>query len=90
MSLQYLTLNYVKKACAFIVRIEFPLLTLERIIQLLSERKILVESLQMHDACGGEAILILHCLVERDRIKHFQHILEKVQGTIRVELLESR
>jgi len=69
---------------------ERPLETLQQVIQLLSDRKIQVESLQMHAAGGGEAILILHCQVERDRIKHSQHILERMQGVMGVELLESR
>jgi len=79
-----------KKNCAFIIRIEFPLETLERITQLLSARKIVVESLQMQNVNSGEATLILHCLVERDRTKHFRRILEKIQGIITVALLESK
>jgi hypothetical protein len=46
--------------------------------------------MQMQGVGGGEAILILHCLVEKDRLKHVQHGLEKMNGILSVELLESR
>jgi hypothetical protein len=39
---------------------------------------------------SGEAILILHCIVERDRIKYIQQALEKMNGILSVDLLESR
>ncbi|HMH32389.1 MAG TPA: hypothetical protein VK543_05125 [Puia sp.] len=67
-----------------------PIETLQLILRLLSHRKIVIESLQMHAEGGGEATLILHCQVERDRIKYSQQILRKTQGVIGVEVLESK
>jgi acetolactate synthase regulatory subunit len=82
--------EFVKRLCAFVLRIEMPLQTLERIIQLLTLRKIHVEIMQMNSVTGGEAILILHCQVEKDRIRHTQCLLEKLEGIATVELLESK
>ena len=88
--LHSLASELVKKACAFIVRIDMPVETLQLILRLLSHRKIEIESLQMHAEGGGEAILILHCQVERDRVKYSQQILQKTQGVMGVEVLESK
>lgn len=50
----------------------------------------MLQTMQMHGAGSGEGILILHCLVEKDRLKHVQRALEKMDGILSVELLESR
>ena len=90
LQLQSLASDLVKKACAFIVRVDMPVETLQLILRLMSNRKIVIESLQMHAEGGGEATLILHCLVEKDRVKYSQQILQKTQGVMGVEVLESK
>ena len=67
-----------------------PLQVARDILEFLLHRDILLETMQMQSVGGGEAILILHCLVERDRIKHIHRGLEKMNGILNVELLESR
>ena len=37
-----------------------------------------------------EAILIIHCMIERDRIRRTAVLLEKIKGIIGLELLESK
>ena len=54
------------------------------------DRKIQVETMQQNMLNEEEAILIVHCKIERDRIKHTQHHLEKLKGIIELELLESK
>jgi hypothetical protein len=80
----------IRRACSFVIRIDMPLLITKDILEFLIHRKILLETMQMQNVGGGEAILILHCLVERDRLKHVQQGLEKINGILGVELLESR
>jgi len=73
-----------------VLKIDMPLPTLQRILAFLTGRKILVENIQMNATSSGEAILILHCQVEKDRIRHTQNLLEKMEGIEKVELLESK
>jgi hypothetical protein len=80
----------IKKACSFVIRIDMPLQITKDILEFLIHRRILLETMQMQGVGGGEAILILHCLVEKDRLKHVQQGLEKMNGILSVELLESR
>jgi len=80
----------VRRACSFVIRIDMPLQITKNILEFLIQRRILLETMQMQGVGGGEAILILHCLVEKDRLKHVQHGLEKMNGILSVELLESR
>ena len=67
-----------------------PLQSVKDILEFLLHRKILLETMQMHGAGAGEAILILHCLIEKDRVKHIRHSLSKMDGIISVELLEGK
>ena len=85
-----LTAQLVQKPCAFVIQIDFPLRTLELIVKFLMSRKIHVDIIQMHATTGGEAILILHCQVEKDRIKHIQQMIAKIEGIMKVDLLESK
>jgi hypothetical protein len=80
----------IKKGCSFVIRIDMPLQTTKDILEVLIHRRILLQTMQMHGVGGGEAILIIHCLVEKDRLKHVQRALEKMNGILSVELLESR
>ena len=85
-----LVTELIKKACSFVIRIDMPLQITKDILEFLIHRRILLETIQMQGVGGGEAVLILHCLVERDRLKHVQQGLEKINGILGVELLESR
>ena len=67
-----------------------PLKIAKDIMEFLLHRDILLESMQMQGVGDGEAILILHCQVERDRVKRVQQGLEKMNGILSVELLENR
>ena len=80
----------LKKPCAFIIRIKNPLNTLILIAKFLIERKIHLETMQQNMLDDDEAVLILHCKIERDRVKNTQYNLEKLKGIIELELLESK
>jgi hypothetical protein len=69
---------------------DFPLLTSKAVLTCILDRMIDVESLQLQMIAGGEAILLMHCRIERDRLKHLQHKLEKIEGVLALELLENR
>ncbi|MDP4148674.1 MAG: hypothetical protein Q8927_21555 [Bacteroidota bacterium] len=80
----------VKKACSFVIRIEMPTQAAKDILEFMVQRKIGLDTMQMHGAGNGEAILILYCQVERDRVRHIQNSLEKINGILSVELLEAK
>jgi transcriptional regulator of aromatic amino acid metabolism len=73
-----------------VIRIDTPLQITKDILEFLINRRIMLQTMQMHGIGGGEAILIIYCLVEKDRLKHLQRGLEKMNGILSVELLESR
>jgi hypothetical protein len=80
----------VKRPCAFVIRMDLPLRTMLAIVECLGERNIVVESLHWQVISGGEAILMMHVRIERDRIRHLQRSLEKINGVLSLELLESK
>jgi hypothetical protein len=79
-----------RKPCAFVIRINRPLLTGRKILDLLIDRNIKVENMVLHGTNETEALLIINCIIERDRVRHTLHQLEKVPGIIQIELLESK
>jgi hypothetical protein len=86
----YTAPEVVKRACSFVIRIDTPLQITKDILEFLIHRRISLQTMQMHGIGNGEAILIIHCLVEKDRLKHVQRALEKTDGILSVELFESR
>jgi hypothetical protein len=88
--MSYLAPEVLKRSCSFVIRIDTPLQITKDILEFLINRRIMLQTMQMHGIGGGEAILIIHCLVEKDRLKHLQRGLEKMNGILSVELLESR
>ncbi len=80
----------VKRPCAFIIRINRPLHTQGEIGNFLINRSISVSTMHLHFIREQEAILIIHCMIERDRIRRTATLMEKIKGIIGLELLESK
>ncbi len=75
--------------CAFIIRMSMPLLTMRGIIDLLLNRGVKVKSMNLQGLNDIDGVLILHCNMEKDRIKYTGNLLEKVKGVIEVEVLQA-
>ncbi|HSZ85761.1 MAG TPA: hypothetical protein VK787_07005 [Puia sp.] len=67
-----------------------PLQTMERLVDFFAARKIIVDSMHMNAIEGGEANLMIYCLIEKDRIPHTKNMLEKMRGIVELQLLESK
>ncbi|HTB26788.1 MAG TPA: hypothetical protein VK711_15560 [Puia sp.] len=85
-----LTDETVKRPCAFIIRINRPLHTQVEIGKFLINRSISVSTMHLQFIREQEAILIIHCMIERDRTRRTAALLEKIKGIIGLELLESK
>ena len=80
----------VKRPCAFIIRINRPLHTLGEIGKFFTDRSISVSTMHLQFIREQDGILIIHCMIERDRIRHTAALLEKINGITGFELLESK
>jgi hypothetical protein len=80
----------IRQSCAFVIRIDMPLETAKAILELLTAKKVLVDSFHMQMIDGGEAAVTVNGRLERDRIGHVQRSLEKMDGVLWLELLEGR
>jgi hypothetical protein len=85
-----LSIEFVKRHCVLILKIEMPLQTIERLMDFFSQRKISVDSLHMHAIEGGEANVMVYCLIEKDRIAHTRSMLEKMRGVLELQVLENK
>jgi hypothetical protein len=80
----------VKRPCAFIIRINRPLHTQCEVGAFLINRSISISTMHLQIIREQEGVLIIHCMIERDRIRHTATQLEKIKGIINLELLESK
>jgi len=86
----HLTIEVVKKSCAFVLQIQEPVETLKKLAMFFQDRHIQIDSLQMHRSQNGDAILIVHCQIEKDRISRTVQMLEQLPGIIEMERMEGR
>ncbi len=80
----------VKRPCAFVMKLKQPLLKISEIMVILSDRDIKVSTMQMHNHSEDESILILHCMIVKDRSRYILHLLQKLRGVSELELLERK
>jgi hypothetical protein len=85
-----MTDEMAKRPCAFLVKIREPLLTQVEILKILSDRNVRVSTMHLHYQSRDEGILIIHCLIEKDRSRYIMHLLEKLKSVIGTELLEGK
>jgi hypothetical protein len=74
--------------CVFIIKISMPLLTLKGIVDFLLNRSIKMKSVNLHCVNDLEGILIIHCIMEKDKLRHTGSLLEKLKGVTEVEILK--
>jgi hypothetical protein len=86
----HLSIEFVKRNCVFRLRIEEPLQTLSKLADFFAARRIIIHSLHLEATVPGEATLMLYCLIEKDRILHTRHALEKMKGVLELVLLEHK
>ena len=88
--MSHLTVEAVKRSCAFVLVIEFPLKTMERVVHLFSDRDVQVDMMYLNMRMRTEAELIIHCGVEKDRLQYFIRLLERMEGVLELEWLEAK
>ena len=86
--MSHLTVEVVKKPCAFVLHIEYPLDTLRKLSMFFDDRNIQVDILQMHRYRNGEATLIVHCQIEKNRITRTVQLMEELPGIMELERME--
>ena len=83
-------LHYLKKQFVFIFQLEGLLGTTTSILQLFGERCIDVAGLHLNAMDAGEAKLMVHCLLERDRVSRMVTLLKKLPGVLILDWMESK
>jgi len=83
-------LDDLKKPCAFLIKLGAPLETNKEILAFLTSRNISVNTMHLQCLNEKEGILIIHCLLEKDRIRYTIQKLEKIKGIHELEILESK
>ena len=80
----------LKHPCAFIMTIKPPLQTLEKICELMAQKEIKVDTMQLlvQDTCDGK--LVIHCEIEKDRVPYIGRHLEKIHGVKTIDWMHSR
>lgn len=85
-----LIVEVVKKSCAFVLQIQEPAETLKKLAMFFQDRQIIIDNLNMHRYRNGDAMLILHCHIEKDRIARTVQLLEQLPGIMEMERMEGK
>jgi hypothetical protein len=88
--MNHLTVEVINKPCAFILEIQNPVETLKKLAMFFQDRHILIDDLQMHRYRNGDAKLIIHCQVEKDRITTTVLLLEQLPGILKLGRMEGK
>ncbi len=83
-------LSYLKKQFVFIFQLEGLLGTTTSILEVFGERRIDVADLHLNAMAAGEAKLMVHCRLERDRVSRMVSLLRKVPGVLIIDWMESK
>lgn len=86
----YLKVEVINKPCAFTLQIMDPSETLEVLAKFFRERHIPIDNLQMHRYRSGDAMLIIHCHIEKDRIYRTVQLLKDLPGVQELERMEAK
>ena len=85
-----LSIEVLQRPCAFVLHIIDPGETLRRLSLFFQDRHLVIEQLVLHRYPSGDAQVIFHCLLERDRISRTVQLLEGLPGVIKVQKMEGR
>jgi len=86
----HLSAHVIKKSCAFILQISEPTETLRKLSIFFLDRNIIIDNLNMHRYRSGDAMLIIHCQIEKDRIPRTVQLLELLPGVMELERMEGK
>lgn len=86
---QGLTVEMVRKPIVYIVYTASPLSTLRAMAILFEEQKVLLERMQLNRFRSGEAMVIVHCLIESERVSEIERKLNNLPGVKTVEKVVS-
>jgi hypothetical protein len=90
MNLPHIIRDISKKAFVLVFQLEITACTLARIFALLMERKIDLDEFHFHETERNQGSLMIHCQIERDRIRHTAKMLDKLPGVVNLDWLESK
>ncbi|MEP7375271.1 MAG: hypothetical protein ABI675_17860 [Chitinophagaceae bacterium] len=78
------------RACAFIVVVKDPMATMTRICELMTQKKIIIDTLHFQLLESGHAKLVIHCLLEKDKIGYIGRHFEEMNGVEEVNWMNAR
>ena len=76
----------VKKPCTYILHIQEPLDTMQKLMTVFGELKLFVNGFEMYRYRNGDAMVIVKCQVEEEGVKKLKEKIEKISNVKTVEL----
>jgi len=78
------------RSCAFVLKLNKPLNTLTKISELLAQKTVRVSSLYAQFLEKGDAVLVIHCVLEKDKIAYIGRHFERMSGVTEVDWMNAR
>lgn len=80
----------IRRPCAFVLEIDLPLVIMQRICELLADKSVKLESMQLLVLVNGNGRLTINCGLEKDRTAYVGQCLERIPGVISVDWMNLR
>ena len=80
----------IHKPCTFVLEIKPPLAVLQKICELLADRSVKMETMQLLALVDDSARLVITCALDKDRTAYVGQSLEKITGVISVDWMNLR
>ena len=86
--ISHLRVEVLKRPCALMLKIEYPMDTIKGLAIFFMREKIKVDTMQMKMRPSGEAMLFINYFIEKEMFGRILMLLEVLPGIVELERLE--
>lgn len=86
----HLTIVTEQKNCVFVLQIEDPTDTLRRLALFFQDNRVVLNDFNLHRHQNGTAMVIVHCLIDKQLLSVTTEQLSLLPGILKVDLMEKK
>ena len=88
--MMHLTIVAEQKNCVFVLQINEPIDTLRRLSLFFQDNRVVLNDFNLHRHQNGTALVIAHCLVEKNRFDEIATLLHLLPGVLSMQRMEGK
>jgi hypothetical protein len=88
--MSYLKVEHLQTSCVFVLQIEDPTDTLRRLALFFQDNSVVLHDFNLHRYQDGTAMVIVHCLIDKQLLSVATEQLSLLPGILKVDLMEKK